>query len=87
MMPKGILPDFQEFLLSNKLAPEKNVLFLAIWVSKFLAFSNRKGHADIGLGIMVFDGTADYPHSQSYSKKVVAEEDRTGGGTSPFGRS
>ena len=44
MGSKEILPEFQDFLLSNKLAPQKNVLFLAIWVSKFLAFSNRKGH-------------------------------------------
>ena len=47
MAATGVLPEFQEFLLSHKLAPEKNVLFLAIWVSKFLAFSNRKGQQDI----------------------------------------
>lgn len=33
MGTKDVLPDFQEFLLSHKLAPEKHVLFLAIWVS------------------------------------------------------
>ncbi len=48
MIPKAVLPDFQDFLLSQKLAPEKNVPYLANWVSKFLAFSNRKGQADIG---------------------------------------
>lgn len=35
-----ILPDFQKFLLSRNLVPEKNVAFYAYWVSKFLAFSN-----------------------------------------------
>jgi integron integrase len=54
MIGKGVLPEFQEFLLSNKLAPEKTVLYLAIWVSKFLAFSNRKGQADIGQTVAEF---------------------------------
>lgn len=54
MIAKGVLPDFQEFLLSHKLAPEKHVLFLAIWVSRFLAFSNRKGQQDIGLTVTEF---------------------------------
>jgi hypothetical protein len=54
MIPKAVLPDFQEFLLSHKLAPEKHVLFLAIWVSRFLAFNNRKGQADIGQTVAEF---------------------------------
>jgi len=36
-----ILPEFQDFLISRSLVPEKNVSFYAHWVSKFLAFSNR----------------------------------------------
>ena len=32
------LQDFQKFLLERRLAPEKNVPFLAYWVSRFLAF-------------------------------------------------
>jgi hypothetical protein len=36
-----ILPEFQDFLLSRSLVPEKNVSFYAHWVSKFLVFSNR----------------------------------------------
>jgi integrase len=36
-----VLPEFQNFLLSRSLVPEKNVSFYAHWVSKFLAFSNR----------------------------------------------
>jgi len=35
------LPEFQNFLLSRKLAPENNVPLYAYWVSKFLAFSNN----------------------------------------------
>jgi hypothetical protein len=54
MIPKAVLPDFQDFLLSQKLAPEKNVPYLANWVSKFLAFSNRKGQADIGQTVAEF---------------------------------
>jgi hypothetical protein len=33
-MFKDTLPDFQEFLLKRKLAPEKNVSFYACWASK-----------------------------------------------------
>jgi len=36
-----ILPEFQNFLLSRSLIPEKNVPFYAHWVGKFLVFSNR----------------------------------------------
>ena len=54
MIPKAVLPDFQDFLLSQKLAPEKNVPYLANWVSKFLAFNNRKGQADIGRTVAEF---------------------------------
>ena len=54
MVGNGVLPEFQEFLLSRKLAPEKHVLFLAIWVSKFLAFSNRKQQQDIGITVTEF---------------------------------
>lgn len=37
-----ILPEFQTFLLEKKLAPGKNVLFYALWASKFLNYSNKK---------------------------------------------
>ena len=40
-MKNRVLPEFQNFLLSRSLVPEKNVSFYAHWVSKFLAFSNR----------------------------------------------
>jgi len=37
-----VLPEFQAFLLDKKLAPENHVFFLALWVSKFLSFANKK---------------------------------------------
>ena len=40
-MKNRVLPEFQNFLLSRSLVPEKHVSFYAHWVSKFLAFSNR----------------------------------------------
>jgi len=43
---KRILPEFQDFLVSRSLVPEKNVSFYAHWVSKFLSFSNR--NEDLG---------------------------------------
>ena len=38
---KNILPEFQKFLIERKLAPEKNVPFLAYWVSRFFGFTRR----------------------------------------------
>jgi len=54
MGTKGVLPEFQDYLLSHKLATQKNVLFLAIWVSKFLAFSNRRSRQDLGQTVTEF---------------------------------
>ena len=50
-MKNRILPEFQDFLLSRSLIPEKNVSFYAHWVSKFLAFSNR--NQDLGPDLRV----------------------------------
>ena len=46
MTSKRILPKFQDFLLSRKLVPEKNVPYYARWVIRFLAFSNKSSHLD-----------------------------------------
>jgi len=46
-----ILPEFQNFLVSRSLVPEKNVSFYAHWVSKFLTFSNR--NQDLGPDLRV----------------------------------
>ena len=37
----NILPDFQKYLMENKLATEGHVSFYALWASRFLSFSNR----------------------------------------------
>ncbi len=39
-MANRVLPEFQEFLLSKKLVPQKSTSFYAHWVSKFLRFSS-----------------------------------------------
>ncbi len=54
MDAKGILPEFQGFLVSNQLALEKHAPFLAIWASKFLAFSNRQRQQDISVTVAEF---------------------------------
>lgn len=36
------LPEFQNFLISRKLVPEKNAPYYAHWVSKFMFFSNSR---------------------------------------------
>ncbi len=38
---KNVLPEFQKFLLERKLASEKNMPFLAYWVSRFLGFTRK----------------------------------------------
>jgi len=49
-----VLPEFQDFLLSRKLAPEKNVSYYAFWVSKFLSFSNSNEDLNQNLRIERF---------------------------------
>ena len=44
-MLEEALPQFQQFVMSRKSVPTKNVSFYAYWVSKFLAFSNN--HANL----------------------------------------
>jgi hypothetical protein len=46
MLPSQTLPDFQQFLLSKKLVPEKSVTFNAYWASRYLTFSTRMKNAD-----------------------------------------
>ena len=40
-MGEKILPEFQDFLISRDLIPEKHIRYYAYWVSRFLAFSNN----------------------------------------------
>lgn len=39
---KEIIPDFQKFLVDRSLAQEKNIPFLAYWVSRYLAFCHKR---------------------------------------------
>ena len=34
-----VLPEFQKYLLDKQLAPDKNIPYLAYWVSRFLTFA------------------------------------------------
>lgn len=51
---KYVLPEFQFFLSSRKLAPEKNIPFYAYWASRFLAFCNRQTTTDFSQAAMEF---------------------------------
>ncbi len=53
-MLNNILPEYQKYLIFNKLVPEKNVPFYALWVSKFLSFSNRNEDFTVDIRIEKF---------------------------------
>jgi len=46
MAKESILTDFQAFLRSRKLVPEKNIPFFAFWASKFIYFCNKNSQLD-----------------------------------------
>ena len=46
MVIKSILPDFQAFLMSSKLVPEKHIPYYANWAGKFLDFCNKNTQSD-----------------------------------------
>jgi integron integrase len=46
MSPLPTLPEFQQYLLSRKLVPEKNAPYYAYWVSRYLTFANRLENMD-----------------------------------------
>ena len=48
------LPEFQDFLASRKLVPEKNVPYYARWVSNFLDFSNKSQDVSYDLRVEAF---------------------------------
>lgn len=60
MTGKEPLPDFQEFLRSRKLAPERQIHFMAVWVSKFIAFSNNRAAQDIDAPVTEFLNSLQY---------------------------
>ena len=45
-LPSQTLPDFQQYLLSRKLVPEKSVTFYAYWANRYLTFSKRLKNAN-----------------------------------------
>ncbi len=53
-MKTKTLPEFQNFLLSRSLVPEKHVTFYAYWASKFLAFSNNNENLSVDLRVRKF---------------------------------
>jgi len=40
-----VLPEFQKYLLERQLSPEKNIPYLAYWVSRFLTFGRNQDMA------------------------------------------
>jgi len=50
----NVLPEFQKFLASRKLVPEKNVPYYARWVSNFLDFSNKNQDINCDLQVEAF---------------------------------
>ena len=54
MIKESILPDFQEFLRSRKLVPDKNISYYAHWVSRFLHYCNKNKQLDNNKLVMEF---------------------------------
>jgi integron integrase len=54
MTPETILPEFQKFLLDNRLAPENRIRYLAYWVSRFLSFFNKSDNRDVNQVVFEF---------------------------------
>jgi hypothetical protein len=50
MLASQTLPDFQQYLLSRKLVPEKSVTFYAYWANRYLTFSKR---LCMGIGVII----------------------------------
>jgi len=53
-LPSQTLPDFQQYLLSRKLVPEKSVTFYAYWANRYLTFSKRLKNADAAEALRLF---------------------------------
>jgi len=57
-----ILPEFQAFLRSRKLVPEKNIPYFAFWASKFLYFCNKNNQLDNNKLVMEFMNSLQGDH-------------------------
>ncbi len=53
-MTNNTLPEFQEFLRSRALAPDKSIPFYAYWVSRFMVFGNENRDLSVSLKIEKF---------------------------------
>jgi len=54
MRDQKLLPEFQNYLLSRGLVPEKNIPFYALWASRFLSFGNRNENLSLDIRIEQF---------------------------------
>ena len=62
MVKESILTDFQAFLRSRKLVPEKNIPYFAFWASKFLYFCNKNNQLDNNNLVMEFMDSLQQNH-------------------------
>ena len=53
-MPKSVLSEFQNFLLSRHLVPEKKVSYYIYWVRSFLSFSQNQTELNADLRVKKF---------------------------------
>jgi integron integrase len=53
-MRHNILPEFENFLISRQLVPEKNVPLYAIWVGKFLSFLDLNRNINEKSTLLIF---------------------------------
>lgn len=73
-MSKDLLPDFQNFLHVNKLAPDKNIPYLALWASRFLAFFNERVNQDVRVLVPAFLNSLTTKHNVAEWQVRQAEE-------------
>ena len=58
----SILTEFQAFLRSRKLVPEKNIPYFASWAGKFLYFCNKNNQLDNNKLVMEFMDSLQRDH-------------------------
>ncbi len=54
MRQREVLPEFQGYLRTRRIVPEKNIPFYAWWASLFLAFGNKNEHLPLDIRIEHF---------------------------------
>ena len=62
MVKESILTDFQAFLRSRKLVPEKNIPYFAFWAGKFLYFCDKNNQLDNNNLVMEFMDSLQQNH-------------------------